>query len=110
MPCIIFVLSSKHRLHGETEVVNELRRQLDETRREVAELRLQVALGGAPATGQLFADVVTGRRDDVAVFPASAWVYRDFVAHLNVPESREFRDNNRNNRWPSTRRLRNTGR
>ncbi|KAL3243065.1 hypothetical protein MRX96_020740 [Rhipicephalus microplus] len=64
-------------------VVNELRRQLDETRREAAELRLQVALGGAPATGRSFADVVAGRRDDVAVFSASTGVERLRGAHRN---------------------------
>ncbi|KAH8036615.1 hypothetical protein HPB51_002669 [Rhipicephalus microplus] len=53
-------------------IVNELRRQLDDSRQEAAELRLQVALGGAPAPGRSFVDVVTGRRDDVAVFSASA--------------------------------------
>ncbi|KAL3247602.1 hypothetical protein MRX96_057027 [Rhipicephalus microplus] len=52
--------------------VNEFRRQLDDARREAVELRLQVALGGAPAAGQSFADEVNGRRDDVVVFPASA--------------------------------------
>ncbi|KAL3243076.1 hypothetical protein MRX96_020750 [Rhipicephalus microplus] len=57
-------------------VVNELRRQPDDARREAVELRLQVALGGAPAAGRPFADVVTGLRDDVAVFPASAGVPR----------------------------------
>ncbi|KAL3242569.1 hypothetical protein MRX96_021014 [Rhipicephalus microplus] len=52
-------------------VVNELRHQLDDARRQAAELRLQVALGGAPAPGRSFVDVVTSRRDDVVVFSAS---------------------------------------
>lgn len=53
-------------------VVQELRRQLDESRRKAAELRIRVALGGAPATARSFADVVAGRPRHEGVPPASS--------------------------------------
>ncbi|KAL1479038.1 hypothetical protein MTO96_052195 [Rhipicephalus appendiculatus] len=52
--------------------VQELRRQLDEARREAAELRVRVPLGGSPAPGRSFADVVAGRRDDAGALPLSS--------------------------------------
>ncbi|KAH7963851.1 hypothetical protein HPB52_023724 [Rhipicephalus sanguineus] len=53
-------------------VVQELRRQLDEFRREAADLRIRVALGGVPATARSFADVVAGRPRDEGVLSTSS--------------------------------------
>ncbi|KAL3242588.1 hypothetical protein MRX96_021033 [Rhipicephalus microplus] len=65
---------------SETQCAGNLERRSSERappsagrcRRGAAELRLQVALRGAPAPGRSSVDMVTGRRDDfVAVFSAS---------------------------------------
>ncbi|KAL1417713.1 hypothetical protein MTO96_026616 [Rhipicephalus appendiculatus] len=52
-------------------VVQESRRQLGEVCREAVQLRVRVALGGEPAPGRSFEDVVAGRRDAAAAFSSS---------------------------------------
>ncbi|KAH6940886.1 hypothetical protein HPB50_009346 [Hyalomma asiaticum] len=46
-------------------VVGELRRQLDDARREAADLRVAVALGATPGPSRSYASVLAGRSDGV---------------------------------------------
>ncbi|KAH7963893.1 hypothetical protein HPB52_023766 [Rhipicephalus sanguineus] len=73
-------------------VVQELRRQLDESRREAADLRIRVALGGAPATARSFADVVAGRPRDEGVLPASSGPLAGPGPHLGFNGPPIFQD------------------
>ncbi|KAL1468099.1 hypothetical protein MTO96_041695, partial [Rhipicephalus appendiculatus] len=52
-------------------VVSELEQQLDEARREAADLRVRVTLGTTGPPGRSFADIVAGRQDGapLALYP-----------------------------------------
>lgn len=52
-------------------VVCELRRQLDDARREAADLRVMVALGATPTPSRSYASVLAGRSDGVPPAPYS---------------------------------------
>ncbi|KAH6941538.1 hypothetical protein HPB50_019476 [Hyalomma asiaticum] len=52
-------------------VVAELRRQLDDARREAADLRVAVALGATPGPSRSYASVLAGRSDGVPTTPYS---------------------------------------
>ncbi|KAL3243011.1 hypothetical protein MRX96_020688 [Rhipicephalus microplus] len=50
-------------------LVHDIRQQLEEARREAAELRVRVALAGALAPGRSFEDVLDGRNDGTSAPP-----------------------------------------
>ncbi|KAH7963869.1 hypothetical protein HPB52_023742 [Rhipicephalus sanguineus] len=73
-------------------VVQELRRQLDESRREAADLRIRVTLGGVPATARSFADVVAGRPRDEGVLSTSSGPLVGPGPHLSFNGPPVFQD------------------